>query len=70
MLVKWEEEFDRLIDEKKCLPKETLLKTCEHFKNPQELDFYNYPESPYELDPEKVKEFIRRLKNACEPGSQ
>jgi len=64
----WEKEFDRLADRDKCLPKETLLKTDEHKGYGDGSDFEHYPESPYELDNQKVKEFIKELLKSVGPA--
>jgi hypothetical protein len=57
---KWEDEFSRLIDSEKCTPEETLLITDDFGgKN----DFLRYPESYYELDKDKIKDFIRKVYN-------
>ncbi len=52
MQEEWEERFDKLTDIEACSPKTTLLRTSGE-------DFLEYPESYYEIDENKVKEFIR-----------
>lgn len=49
----WEEEFDRL----------TNMDLYEKLRWPSEFLFGedHYPESPYELEPERIKSFIRKL---------
>lgn len=49
----WEEDFDRL----------TNMDLYEKLRWPSEFLFGedHYPESPYELEPERIKSFIRKL---------
>lgn len=61
----WIEDFDKmiepLIEGKGCIKKgsPTLLRTGDYFSGQDDLSWY--PESEYELDPDKVKEFISKL---------
>ena len=54
MSEQWEERFDRGINPK-TKEEYTLLEWDDYYK-----EALNYPESPYELDPEKVKSFIAK----------
>lgn len=57
----WENDFNRRsnLDEplENCSIKETLLVTHYYYDEGEQV--LDYPESIYELDPEKVKDFIR-----------
>jgi len=57
----WEEEFIRLSDQEKCTAEETLLATEYVFGSERKEIFSQYPESSYELDHEKVVNFIRKV---------
>lgn len=64
----WREEFDRLINVDTCTPSKTLLRTDEYMHD-EELDFFNYPESPYELDEDKVKAYIEQVEADAKKGA-